>query len=39
MHIGYSESQKEKDHWEDEDVGGRTILKCILRERGWDGLG
>jgi hypothetical protein len=29
MHIGYSwESQKERDHWEDQDVGGWTILKC-----------
>jgi hypothetical protein len=27
MHKGYSwESQKEKDHWEDQDVGGWTIL-------------
>jgi hypothetical protein len=22
--------QKERDHWEDQDVGGRTILKWIL---------
>jgi hypothetical protein len=29
--IGYWwESQKEKDHWEDQDVGGWTILKFIL---------
>jgi hypothetical protein len=28
MHIGYSwESQMERDHWEDQDVGGWTILK------------
>jgi hypothetical protein len=28
MHIGYScESKKERDHWEDKDVGGRKILK------------
>jgi hypothetical protein len=28
MHIGYWwESQKERDHSEDEDVGGWTILK------------
>jgi hypothetical protein len=24
------ESQKERDHWEDQDVGGWTILKWIL---------
>jgi hypothetical protein len=24
------ESQKERDHLEDQDVGGWTILKCIL---------
>jgi hypothetical protein len=31
MHIGYWwESQKERDHWEDQDVGGWTILKWIL---------
>jgi hypothetical protein len=36
MHIGYWwESQKERDHWEDQDVGGWTILKWILE--GWDG--
>jgi hypothetical protein len=28
MHIGYwSESRKEGDHWEDQDVGEWTILK------------
>jgi hypothetical protein len=28
MHIGYWwEIQKERDHWEDQDVGGWTILK------------
>jgi hypothetical protein len=33
MHIGYWwESQKERDHWEDQDVGGWTILKW-----GWGG--
>jgi hypothetical protein len=38
MHIGYWwEIQKERDHWEDQDVGGWTILKWILREIGWDG--
>jgi hypothetical protein len=30
-HIGYWwESQKERDHWEDQDVDGWTILKWIL---------
>jgi hypothetical protein len=30
-HIGYWwEMQKERDHWEDQDVGGWTILKWIL---------
>jgi hypothetical protein len=24
------ESQKERDHWEDQDIGGWTILKWIL---------
>jgi hypothetical protein len=39
MHTGYwSGSQKVRDHWEDLDVGGWTILKWILRERGWDGI-
>jgi hypothetical protein len=37
MHGGYwLESQKERDHWEDQDVGGWTILKCILER--WDGM-
>jgi hypothetical protein len=37
MHIGCSwESQKERDHWADQDLGAWTILKWILRERGWD---
>jgi hypothetical protein len=31
MHIGYWwESQKERGHWEDQDVGGWTMLKWIL---------
>jgi hypothetical protein len=31
MHIGYWwEIQKERDHWEDQDIGGLTILECIL---------
>jgi hypothetical protein len=30
LRIGYWwESQKERDHWEDQDVGGWTILKWI----------
>jgi hypothetical protein len=30
-YIGYWwESQKERDHWEDQDVGGWTILKWVL---------
>jgi hypothetical protein len=30
MHIGYCwESQKERDHYQDQDVGGWTILKWI----------
>jgi hypothetical protein len=29
--IGYRwEMQKERAHWEDQDVGGRTILKWVL---------
>jgi hypothetical protein len=31
MHIGYLwRRQKERDHWEDQDVGGWAILKRIL---------
>jgi hypothetical protein len=31
MHIGYWwESQKERDHWENQGVDGWTILKWIL---------
>jgi hypothetical protein len=38
MHIGYWwECQKERDHWEDQAIGGWTILKWIL-EIGWDGV-
>jgi hypothetical protein len=30
------ESQKERDHWEDQDVGGWTILNGSERDRmGW----
>jgi hypothetical protein len=37
MHIGYWwESQKERDLYEDQDVGGWTILKWILEK--WDGM-
>jgi hypothetical protein len=35
MHIGYWwESQKERDHWEDQDMGGWIILKWILDRMG-----
>jgi hypothetical protein len=38
MHIGYWwGSQKVRDHWENLDVGGWTILKQILEIR-WDGM-
>jgi hypothetical protein len=37
MYIGYYwEIQKERDHWEDQDVGGWTILKWILER--YDGM-
>jgi hypothetical protein len=41
MHIGYWwESQKERDHLEDQDVDGWTILKWILeRQDGMVGIG
>jgi hypothetical protein len=45
MYIGgWWESQKERDHQEDRDVGGRIILKWILDrmmwyELGWSGSG
>jgi hypothetical protein len=36
MPIGYWwESQKERDHWEDQDVGEWTILKWILDRMEW----
>jgi hypothetical protein len=36
MCIGYWwESQREREHWEDEDVGGWIILRWILDR--WDG--
>jgi hypothetical protein len=35
LHIDYWwESQKERGHWEDQDVGGWTILKLILERMG-----
>jgi hypothetical protein len=34
MHIGnWWEGQKERDHYEDQDLGGRTILKWIFERR------
>jgi hypothetical protein len=37
MHIGYWwEIQKERDHWEDQDVSRWTILKLILER--YDGM-
>jgi hypothetical protein len=37
MHMGcWWENQKERDYWEDEDVGGWTILKWILERK--DGM-
>jgi hypothetical protein len=39
MHIGcWWESQKERDHWEDQDVSGCDNIKMDLREVGWDGM-
>jgi hypothetical protein len=39
MHIGYLwESQKERDHQEDEEVGGWIILKWVLDRMRWYGL-
>jgi hypothetical protein len=28
--VYWGENKKERDHWEDQDVGGRTIPKWIL---------
>jgi hypothetical protein len=40
MRVEYCwESQKERDHQEDQDVGGCTILKRILERLGWGGMG
>jgi hypothetical protein len=31
MHIGYwCESKKERDHWEDQDIGGWTLIEIGL---------
>jgi hypothetical protein len=39
MHIGYCwESQEERDHYEDQDIVGWTILKWILDRMGWYAL-
>jgi hypothetical protein len=39
MYIGYWwERQKERDHYDDEDVGGWIIIKWILDRMGWYGL-
>jgi hypothetical protein len=42
MHIRYWwENQKERDHWEDVDVGGKMIVKWILEKYDrveWTGL-
>jgi hypothetical protein len=37
MFIGFWwESHKERDHWEDQDVGGLDNMEIDLREIGWD---
>jgi hypothetical protein len=39
MHIGYWwESQKDRKHYEDQDIGGWINIKRDLRETGWDGM-
>jgi hypothetical protein len=39
MHIGcWWESQKERYHWEYQDIGGRLILKWVFRETEWAGM-
>jgi hypothetical protein len=32
------ESQRERNHWEEQDIGRWTILKMDLREIEWDGM-
>jgi hypothetical protein len=32
------ENQKERDHWEDQDVGGVGNIKMDLRKIGWGGM-
>jgi hypothetical protein len=32
------ENPEGKNHWEDQNVGGWTILKMDLKEIGWDGM-
>jgi hypothetical protein len=32
------ESQKERDHYEDQDIGRWTIIKMYLRGIEWDGM-
>jgi hypothetical protein len=41
LHIGYwRESQKERDHYENQGVGGYTILKLMLeRQNGMEWIG
>jgi hypothetical protein len=35
MHVGYWwEIEKERDHWEEQDVGWLPILKCIIERLG-----
>jgi hypothetical protein len=39
MHIGYWwESQKERDHWEDQGRRWVENIKMDLREIGWNGM-
>jgi hypothetical protein len=39
MHVGYWwQTQNERDHWEDQGVNGRIIIKWIVERMGWYGL-